>query len=363
MDSSERRERAAEEAAEWMLRLTSADMTRAERAEYVQWLQESPMHVAEMLRVAQVHNRLTEYPDWKEIPPVEPSVLVAQVRQLPVGDATAAAGTDVPTFRTSEELAASVDRPLHWRWWPWLPAIAGVLAIVLSYVTFVRSNTIVAKPGHWREAKLPDGSLVQLGPRSALTVHFSALERNVELLNGDALFTVAKDPTKPFIVHSGQTRVRAVGTVFGVERDDRGVIVTVEEGRVAVLDSAEKSFARAPQPIAVTEISLGADQQIIVPAGAAMGAPRNVDSRRELAWAEGRLVVDDETVADVVRRFNRFNRVQLKVLDPQLAARSVTAVFDAADPDAFIIFLESVANVRVTRTSSTEVLITSEGPH
>ena len=93
-----------------------------------------------------------------------------------------------------------------------------------------------------------------------------------------------------------------------------------------------------------------------------MGSIRKVDSRRELSWADGRLVFEQDPVAEVVQRFNRFNRVQIQIRDPKLAARPVSAVFDASDPEAFIAFLESVANVRVTRSSSDVIVITSEGP-
>lgn len=231
------------------------------------------------------------------------------------------------------------------------------------------SGTLVAKAGEWREVRLPDGTQVRLAPQSHLEVHFTAHERDVLLTDGDGLFHVAKDPAKPFVVVSGRTRVRAVGTVFGVEHDSGAIVVTVEEGRVAVAETLRPlpappldQIEPVLEPIPMTEISVGADQQIVVPAAGPISAIRKVDSRRELAWAEGRLIFDNESVGEVVRRFNRFNRLQLKIADPALANKPVTAVFDAADPEAFISFLESVADVRVTRASPNEILIASEGP-
>jgi len=84
---------------------------------------------------------------------------------------------------------------------------------------------------------------------------------------------------------------------------------------------------------------------------------RKVDSDRELAWAKGRLVFDNETVADAIREFNRYNRVQLHVADEALAKRPVSAVFDASDPESFIAFLQTVASVRVTRSDSADITI------
>lgn len=370
MDSHERRERAAQEAGEWMLRLSSPDMARFERIEYVKWLRESPVHVAEMLRVTGAHRRLTEFDRWTEIPAADPSSLVSEVHELPLADlmfdtspakkrvVEASPGANDHDARRNRSLLVVMATA----------ASVAMLTMALTHFGLVGSHTIVADAGQRREATLSDGTHVTLSPHSRLAVHFTDRERDVVLADGDALFTVAKDPAKPFIVQTGRTRVRAVGTVFGVEHDSGSIIVTVREGRVAVAESerlahlSHSSPEPELQPIAVTEISLGANQQITVPAAGPMSAVRKVDSRRELSWAEGRLVVDNEAIAEVVRRFNRFNRIQIKVTDPGLAARPVTAVFDATDPEAFIVFLESVADVRVTRSESEEILITSEGP-
>lgn len=82
VEASERRERAAQEAADWMLRLCE-DMSRSERLEYVVWLRESPLHVAEMLRVAGAHRRLTEFEGWEKIPPADSDALMAEVHTFP----------------------------------------------------------------------------------------------------------------------------------------------------------------------------------------------------------------------------------------------------------------------------------------
>src|SRR5688572_27841301 len=67
MDASERRTRASADAAEWWLRLQSNDLGRAEREQYVTWLRESALHVAEMLRIARVHNALERFDRWTNI--------------------------------------------------------------------------------------------------------------------------------------------------------------------------------------------------------------------------------------------------------------------------------------------------------
>jgi transmembrane sensor len=256
---------------------------------------------------------------------------------------------------------------MHQRLRPWrrlyaLAAAVAIAVVTLTYIVFSPSTTVVADAGQLRRVTLPDGSIVELSPESRVEVHFTAPERDIVLSRGDALFRVAKNAARPFIVQTGYVRVRAVGTVFGVQRDRGAVIVTVAEGRVAVLDNSGKPAAPMLRPIPVTEISLGANQQIIVPQGGPMGQVRPIDSQRALAWAQGRFVFENTPVSEVARRFNRYNSLQIDVSDPALAGRRVSAVFDDTDPEAFIVFLESVANVRVTHVSSREVVVTAEGP-
>ncbi len=348
MDQNERRERAAQEAAEWVLRMQDQNMTRAQRAEYVQWLRESPLHVAEMLRVSHVHGALAHFPHWNEIEPVDVAFPKTSAFERP--------GT-----MDMRDAGGSEPRRPVWFWAAGVAAALVAVSLVLAYITYVGAQTIRTGAGERREVTLADGSLIRVSPNTALRVRFTKQERDVLLLRGNAVFRVAKDRTKPFLVETDHARVRAVGTEFGVEHQADTVVVTVEEGRVAVAQPAIgfTPVSGAPPPI---EVSLGADQQVIVPHVGPMGLIHKVDSRRELSWADGRLVFEQDSVAEVVRRFNRFNRVQIHISDAKLAARPVSAVFDAADPESFIVFLESVANVRVLRPAPDVIVVAGEGP-
>ena len=84
---------------------------------------------------------------------------------------------------------------------------------------------------------------------------------------------------------------------------------------------------------------------------------RAVDSGRALAWAEGRLIFENSSVAEAVRQFNRYNRIQILVNDDDLAHRSISGVFSAADPESFAAFLQSVAHVRVAHGDNADITI------
>jgi transmembrane sensor len=67
MDPRKRRRRASEEAAAWWTSLQSEAVPRAEREQFVDWLRESPLHVAEFLWMAQVHDALKQYQRWNQV--------------------------------------------------------------------------------------------------------------------------------------------------------------------------------------------------------------------------------------------------------------------------------------------------------
>ncbi len=98
-----------------------------------------------------------------------------------------------------------------------------------------------------------------------------------------------------------------------------------------------------------TEVLLDVDQQMTVRSRGPAEPIRSVDSSRELAWAAGRLVFDNETVADVVAAFNRYNVVRLHVEQGPLGQRRVSGVFDASEPESFVGFMESATAVNVLR--------------
>jgi transmembrane sensor len=126
-----------------------------------------------------------------------------------------------------------------------------------------------------------------------------------------------------------------------------------QAGRSAAGDSAGSPRRGS----AAGEIFLAANQQLTVLGSGTDLIRRAVDSSRALAWAEGRLVFENDTIAAVISQFNRYNLVQLRVTDPVLAGRQVSGVFDATDSESFVAFLQTLAMVRVMRDEPQVVTI------
>lgn len=352
------REHAAEAAFEWSGRFREGRLSRAERVEFVRWLRESPQNVAEYLRIAKTASALSEFRKWSELPSATTDEIDSMrahenVRWLP-GAARAASAADPASARRKRARRAGAIAA---------GALAATLAVVASglwWLGVIGGTVYTTGAGELRNVKLNDGSELSLASETRLRVDFDSTSREIVLTRGEALFQVSKDRERPFIVHAGRTNARAVGTAFSVQRDAQHVVVTVGEGQVAVSQLAE---ARLPfrKPTTDAAVSLTADQQIAVSSGGQLEPVRSVDSQRVLAWAQGHLIFENETVDAVVARFNQFARVKLRVEDPRIGARTVSGIFQAHDPASFAAFIASVEPVTVTHTAPDEIVIGSAG--
>jgi transmembrane sensor len=354
MDANDRRERATQEAAAWWNRLAAArpgEMSRSDREVFTNWLRESPLHIAELLRIAQVHDALDRFKGWAGIE----------------GDEADGAG-NVVALHAGREVpgeAGRAGRRAHPGFWA-IAASTVLFALVAGWLALeqrgVRIETDLAER---RQVMLDDGTVVQLEPETRLRVRLEDRERNVGLEQGRALFRVAKDAQRPFRVSTQHTSVRAVGTAFGVETAGGDVIVTVAEGKVAVERPREatKQGAGADDalPALDSEIFLTAGQQLRVESSGAVDPVQSVDTTRALAWAQGQLVFENDTLADVVAQFNRYNRTQLRISDARLTTRRVSGVFDATDTETLLAFIRQAGSgIAITRTDEGIVIGSDE---
>jgi transmembrane sensor len=182
--------------------------------------------------------------------------------------------------------------------------------------------------GEVRRIPLEDGSTLMLNTDSRARVRFSRAAREVRLLQGEALFEVAHDAHRPFIVQSADWEVRALGTVFGVRLRGTQVDVTVSQGVVELGKSG--AAGEAPRRISAREHSLLAPAQPIQ----VQQLPEAALERR-FAWLNGMVAFSGETLADAVTEINRHNRRQIVIDDAALAQQPVVGAFRATDIAAF----------------------------
>jgi transmembrane sensor len=340
---SENRRRTAEQAATWLLTLQSDQLSAAQHAEFIDWLRESPLHISEMLHACLLQRDLAAFTAWQQLAPLD-AQSPAVISMCASYEAPAPAVRWRQRARRVLALAASV-------------ATLSVLA-VLAFRHFDQT-VLRTQLGERREMTLADGSVVDLAPDSELLVHYRSHERLMVLNRGEALFHVARNPARPFIVQAALTRVRAVGTVFNVERGDQGVSITVVEGRVSVSQQSAPLTANTPADSCATALCLGADEQVsISPAGRATSV-RKVPSEAAVGWTTGQLVFENQTIEEIAHRFNLYNQTQIQILDADLASRRISGMFRVSDPASFVAFVQSVAGAQVTQRDANHIALGS----
>jgi transmembrane sensor len=219
-------------------------------------------------------------------------------------------------------------------------ALAAALVGGVGFWT-LRPQRLDTRLGEIRRVPLADGSLVAINTKTTLEVAMKPKARRVVLKEGEAWFQVAKDPTRPFVVAAGQVRVRAVGTAFSVRRDEAGagVDVMVTEGVVEAWIEGDESSRR--------RVSAGSRIMLASTASPTVAeSPSEIE--RSLAWRNGEIALDGESLEQAAKLFNRYNSRQIVIDDPVLARETFVGLFQTNEPESFAAAVAASLGVAVT---------------
>lgn len=316
-----------EAAYDWLDLLSSDDVSEEVRTQFVDWIHQSPVHVAEFLTASALHAEMSasmtgDQPWLDELLQED----VQGILQMPIP-------MEEGETHTPSQSAFKGS---------WMAIAASFLAAV-SVMTWMyvseESSRIATVVGEMRVIVLEDGSRLELNTDSEVKVRFGTSVREVELIRGELMVNVEMDISRPFIVRVDNVDVTAIGTQFNVYRKPNATEVTVIEGRV-VLDWYFGSETKR-------HVELDAGLKAIIAENSVEPAlsPANIESTT--AWSERRLSFDDTPVAEVAAEFNRYNRSRVLISDPLLAQRRISGVFDVNDPGAFISLLQGLEEIDI----------------
>ncbi len=194
-----------------------------------------------------------------------------------------------------------------------------------------------------------DGSRITLNTDSALAMDYSARERRVRLLKGEAWFNVASTDKRPFIVSTDAGAVRVTGTQFNVRLVDGGAFVSLDEGRVELRVPNNSRLEDSP-------IVLEPGQQAVL-AGNRISAPAPFDRTAVTAWLRGQFVFYHTPLAEVVDTLNRHRRGHIVLTSKELSSLKVSGIFSTDDPDAALEVMASTLPIQQVRLTDYLVLI------
>ncbi|MDT8759183.1 FecR family protein [Sphingomonas psychrotolerans] len=307
--------RASAEAAVWLARLQGDARTPAREAAFKHWLAADPAHQTAFEKATDL---------WASLPGA------AQLLE------------EAPPRRS----------PPQSRRWPALSAQHLALAASVLLTIGIGILLMLARPaaystaiGEQRVATLQDGSRIALNTDSSVKVRYDAAARLVELDHGEAMFEVAHNSARPFLVRAGNKQVRAVGTSFVVRREGDSVVVTLLEGKVAVTDLRPAVAGAKPTYLAPGD-------RLRAPAE----GPARIDAQPAdvaTAWRRGQAIFTATPLSDAVSELNRYGGPRLVIDDQRLAGLRISGVFTTSDTEEFARAVAALHGLRVARAGET----------
>lgn len=315
-----------EVASEWVALLAADDASPEDRARLQAWLREHPGHQAAFDEVSRTWERICAMGD-----DVRHKYTADHGREAVARYIAEAGGEKRPRRRLLPVAAAAL-------------AVAVTAGLLLTFDSGTRYRTDI---GQQMTFTLPDRSTVQLNTNTELVVAYTDRRRRIELQRGEAWFDVERDPARPFVIEAGSGAIRAVGTSFAVHLNRDVVRVTVTDGAVEVTQApvhdeseSDSSSARRSEsrPARVRKGQrIEYDQRV----GSVAELPA-AEIDRHLAWRQGLLIFDDQSLDEVIQEIGRYTDTRLVIADDQLHRLRVGGAFRAGDLEAVLEFFEKL---------------------
>lgn len=327
----------AADAAAWLAR-RDRGFTAEEQDRYFEWLRADLRHGAAVAQLEKTWGALDALAGWRPAHSARPN----------------------PDLLASPPAVAPVAMS---NWAGWRRSAVGALAAAAMFGLVLWGYRSTVQPPESQgtvrvilppeRLTLADGTVVDLNHGGKIETDFTAELRRVRLVSGEAHFTVAKNPARPFVVDAGGVAVRAVGTAFGVRRASGEVEVLVTEGKVQVERPVVPSERAALKPESPPTPLVAGERAVVhtaaperPPVVAAVSAQ---EISRALAWQGVRLEFAALPLAQVVAEFNLRNPQQLVVGDAATGRLRVGGSFRADHVEAFVRLLEASFGVVAER--------------
>ena len=300
------------EALEWFVRMRDDKVTAAERQAFEAWLAADEAH-AEAWKHAQAL--------WARFDIMQPEF--DRLRRGP------------PLLSRRNFILGSVAM---------IGGLGGLFAIDQTGL-FAEHKTDI---GERRTISLPDGSTVELGSYSALSTHFSEMERRVELYRGEGFFDVSHDPARAFLVSAGDGTTQALGTKFDIKFVDDLVTVAVSEHAVQV-QGRRFSNLRLEEG---WQVSYGRD---------GLGQPTEASLDTVEAWRSDRIIFQDVPLRRVLAELERYRRGRIILMDSSIGDIPVTAIFQTARTESALQTIADTLGVRLLKAANYVTLVYRAG--
>lgn len=350
-----------EQAAYYVTRLHSGEMSGQEERELERWRQRSEAHEATFMSTLALWDLSNNL-----YPPVEQQARgkMSGIRAWGMSAAAAVALSVVGAYLLSTETSTPISTP---------SAVVEATPRVIdgsTDTTSIAAERLASQKvrehrylqtglGEVDTIELSDGSVLTLNSETRIQVAFNQHERHLVLVAGEAFFDVASDAQRPFVIDTGEQEIRVLGTKFNVRKEETGVRVAVVEGKVSVTRMSSLAAADVMDDAALMVL---AEDDYLLEAGAMGSFSTSADvvakASFELVneaqnWRRGVFRFDDASLADVVAEFNRYRTQKIVLADPQTGELRISGVFHFSEGEGLLTALTTSLPVELDRKNDT----------
>ncbi|NMM40600.1 FecR family protein [Pseudoalteromonas arctica] len=295
--------------------LQRTGLNEQQQQAFLHWLNEHPEHHAVYQQSQQVDQLLAQFDNMQ----------------------TAAINSSVKHFGFSKVWA--------------IAACVAILMISLTSYQFWPSSNNPNFNAQYRSARaeqldfvLPDGSKLSLDAQTQLALEFDTNQRLTHLKQGRALFDIAKNPQRPFIVNTDRANITVLGTRFSVDNKSNSTRISVEHGRVKVQSTRHSHH--------LIELIQG-QQAVLNDQGVDV---HSMNPKLVGAWRNGRLVFNNVPLIEACAEFNRYHDADFKFTDFSVNNMMLSGTFTASELDNFLALLPHVLPVKIEKNNNQIVI-------
>ena len=327
-EAGSRREAVRAAAAEWAVRLSDPACATDTRAAFEAWRAESFENEAAFERA---------HAAWER---------TERLRAFKPG----LAKPDADLFAPEEAPRRAFDRRSPWTLMAAVAAISGVVGT--GVLTATASTAYATDIGERRVVVLADNSRIELNTDSKVVVRYRGGVREVKLVKGEALFEAAADK-RPFVVKARDSRIETTGGELSVRLGAENAAVTVRRGAVEVEPDGKG-------PAKETKIAAG-PAMVYGPAGSHAQPLSDAEIERALAWRQGAIALNGQSLSQAVAEFNRYNRRKVRIADPSIADLRLAGYFQSTEPMAFVTAVTHTFPVRASEGEDGVIRLARKG--
>ncbi|OLU26315.1 hypothetical protein BVH03_16515 [Pseudomonas sp. PA15(2017)] len=302
-----------DEAAHWCMRMHADDRTPQECEAFERWLHSDPRHAEEYAAMLDIWQISEHLPRHHARPASPPTRRIAR-----------------PALASAAVLCLAVSSWFGWQQ-GWVP----------NDVQRFQADT------QSRQVILGDGSQIRLNRGTTLWFANFRDQRSITLREGEAFFDVQHDADHPFVVHAGAGSVTVTGTRFNVWKYLDQVVVTLSEGSVRVQSPADR-----PDQTAYLTPGLQARYD-------ANGELPQIDaaSSSALAWLDGKLILDNLTLAEALPQINRYLDKPVLLAGRAVAEMRIGGIYNTNDIAGLVRMLPTVLPITLARNEAGNTVI------